>query len=104
MQKKKYRDYRGALLDITTAIKINSKDPQNYQFRGELNVVLKNYQSAINDFTKAIELDPKYASSYIDRGLVNIKLNRIDSACFDFSTAGQKGVEGAYELINRYCN
>jgi tetratricopeptide (TPR) repeat protein len=75
-----------------------------YYNRAYIKLRLKEYKSAIEDLNKAIELEPEFAEAYFNRGLTKIFLDDIDGGALDLSRAGELGIEGAYNIIKRYCN
>ena len=52
-------DLQGEMEDLDEVININSSDPDYFQRRGLLKMILNKYQSAINDFDQALKLNPK---------------------------------------------
>ena len=58
---------------------------------------------AIDDYNKAIEINPQYAEAFNNRGNAKAKLGDKEGACLDWRKAGELGVNGAYELIKKYC-
>lgn len=54
----KQENYEKALADLDKAIECNSKYPQAFHKRGEVNIKLKNFDDAIRDMQQAQELDP----------------------------------------------
>lgn len=54
----KLEKYNEALTDLNKAIEYNSKYPQAYHKRGDVNIKLKNFDDAIRDMQRAQELDP----------------------------------------------
>jgi tetratricopeptide (TPR) repeat protein len=75
-----------------------------YYNRAYIKLRLKEYKSAIEDLNKAIELEPEFAEAYFNLGLTKIFLDDIEGGALDLSRAGELGIEGAYNIIKRYCN
>ena len=61
-------DYRGAIIDYTKAIDINSTDPFLFFWRGFAYEALKEYEEAIKDFKISLKIDPdfEFAKTILD--------------------------------------
>lgn len=66
------------------AIAKESKNPQAYLFRANLNEVLRRSKEAIADFDQVLKLDPKAAEIYNRRGSEQFKLGNIKESIADF--------------------
>ena len=53
-------NYRGAIIDYTSAIKIDSKDSYLFFWRGFAYEALQKYQEAIEDFKISLKIDPDF--------------------------------------------
>jgi len=86
--------------------KVIDLDP-NFQFvwfnRANVKCLMGDYWGAVSDYTKAIELDPNFSEAYFNKGLILIYLNIKTSGCEDMSTAGELGIQDAYQVLERYC-
>jgi hypothetical protein len=58
----------------------------------------------MDDLDKALEIEPEFAEGYFNRGLTKIFLDDIEGGALDLSRAGELGINGAYNIIKRYCN
>ena len=82
-----FSDYKGAIADLDTAIRL---DPDNffaYFNRGVAKGELGDYKGAIVDFDTAIRLKPDYAKAYFNRGIVKAELGQHFAAIADYDTA-----------------
>lgn len=77
------KDYQGALVDYTQAIRINPNNPDAYYQRGVANNQLKNYQAALEDFNQVLRLNPKNAFAYTYRGIARVGLKDYQGALAD---------------------
>ena len=62
------KDYQGALIEYSEAIRINPKLAEAYIYRGIVKSFLEDHNGAINDFTEAIRMKPN--DEYSNRGIV----------------------------------
>ncbi len=97
-------EYEKILDDYQTLLFLNPKFFFGYYNRAFIKLRLKQYKSAIEDLNRAIQLEPEFAEAYFNRGLTKIFLDDIDGGALDLSKAGELGIEGAYNIIKRYCN
>jgi aspartyl protease family protein len=81
------RDYKGAVRDFDTAIRILPGFERTYNDRGHCKIFLKDYDGAIVDFNKAIDLKPDYAMAYMGRGHAEKQIQLYDAALKDFDNA-----------------
>ena len=94
------RDYKGAIVDYTQAIRIRPNYAQAYFKRGLAKIRLKRYVDAINDFDTAIRLRPDYVEAYASRGLARHQLGqyRITIADCDAAIRVQPDCAQAYRI------
>jgi len=52
--------YQAALIDINTAIELNSDVALFHHTRGQIKAALGDYSTAIENYEKACEIDPDY--------------------------------------------
>ncbi len=69
-------DNKGALRDLTKALRIKNNDPQIFLQRGICFENLLDWKSAIREFTEAITLYPTFAKAYYHRGVCQTKLSK----------------------------
>ena len=81
------KDYKGAILDYTQAIKIDPNYADAYRGRGLTYYHLDDYQKAILDYTQAIKINPNYADAYRDRGFIYYLLKNYQKAMNDLNQA-----------------
>jgi tetratricopeptide (TPR) repeat protein len=97
-------DYQYILEDYGITLYLNPKFVFGYYNRAYIKLRLQDYKAAIEDLNRAIEIDPEFAEAYFNRGLTKIYLNDVEGGAIDLSRAGELGIEGAYNIIKRYCN
>ncbi len=97
-------DYSEALSDMEAAAEILPSLPYIQYNLGNLYSLSSRLVEAIDCYDKAIKLYPWMGSAYFNRGLVLIYLKDKEKGCIDLSRAGELGVEGAYNVISRYCD
>jgi tetratricopeptide (TPR) repeat protein len=97
-------DYQQILEDYEVTLFLNPNFIFGYYNRAYIKLRLGEYKSAIEDLNRAIQLEPEFAEAYFNRGLTKIFLNDIDGGAMDLSRAGELGIDGAYNIIKRYCN
>lgn len=95
-------NYDEALADLNSAAKLAPKLAHIYYNRANLLVMSDRLPEAFDDYTRAIELNPYFAEAYYNRGLVQIYMKDTRKGYLDISKAGELGIVGAYDLINRY--
>ena len=96
-------DYSEALADMEAAAALLPAFPYIQFNLGNLYCLSSRFVQAIESYDKAIKLYPWMGSAYFNRGLVLIYLKDKEKGCIDLSRAGELGVEGAYDVISRYC-
>lgn len=95
-------DFRNSLYDINYAITLAPDVWFFYYNRANIYVLMGDMPNAISDYTKAIELEDNFAQAYYNRGLVQIYIKEDKKGFLDLSRAGELGLKGAYDVIERY--
>lgn len=85
--KLKLGDFKGAIIDFTSAIVLNPNHSGIYCGRGLAKYQLSDFQSAKKDFDKAIELNPNYAEAYRYRAASKSNLGDIKGSINDYTKA-----------------
>lgn len=83
-------NYSDAILDYSTAIKINPQNNYSYQAyydRGLAKMELTDYKGAVSDFTKDIQFEKTSWITYAERGLAKYYLKEYQSAIKDCDSA-----------------
>ena len=94
-------DYKGAIADYDSAIRINPDDAHAYYNRGNAKSDLGQHFAAIVDFDTAIRIKPDDADAYNNRGIAKIDLDQHFAAIADFDTAIRLKPDDAHAYYNR---
>ena len=94
-------DYKGAITDYDSAIRLNPDYATTYYNRGNAKITLGQHFAAIADYDTAIRLNPDYAEAHINRGIAKIKLGQHFAAITDFDTAIRLNPDHAEAYYNR---
>ena len=87
-------DYKGAIADFDSAIRLKPDDDKAYNNRGVAKGALGQHVAAIADFDSAIRLKPDDAKAYSNRGIEKALLNRISETKQDVRTALRLAKQG----------
>ncbi|MEA4982762.1 MAG: tetratricopeptide repeat protein [Paludibacter sp.] len=85
--------------------KVNELQPDfpfSYYNKANILCTLQDFRSAIFNYTKAIEIDNDFAEAYFNRGLTYLYIGEDAKGLSDLSKAGELGIYGAYNLIQRF--
>jgi tetratricopeptide (TPR) repeat protein len=93
--------YREALADFSTAIRLKPTMAYPYLARGLVHAEPGDHQAAIADYTEAIRLVPTYKQPYNARGVSYQQLGRLRQADDDYATALTYDRTFALALFNR---
>ncbi|MCP6759034.1 MAG: tetratricopeptide repeat-containing serine protease family protein [Fischerella sp. CENA71] len=80
-------DYKGAIADLTEAIRLNPNLANAYKNRGIARARLGDKQGAIADFNSVLTINPNDAITYDLRGIARVLLGDNKGAISDFNTA-----------------
>lgn len=80
-------NYRGAISDFESAMRISPKDQRAIMLRGVVAARQGNHPEALGFYNRALGLGPGEAEVYQSRGLTYMKLQRFKEAIDDFSKA-----------------
>jgi tetratricopeptide (TPR) repeat protein len=81
------KDYEGAIVSFTKAIKLDPKNARAYATCGDSYLMKGDYDRAIADSTDAIKLAPEYAFAYATRGASYSRKGDYDRAIADCTKA-----------------
>ncbi len=81
------KDYKGAIRDLTEAIRLNPNYDNAYYNRGVVRYKLGDKQGAVADYNSAIKINPNDDNAYTNRGVVRDDLGDKQGAIADFNTA-----------------
>ena len=82
-----FGDYKGAIADYDSAIRLKPDLADAYYNRGVTKDDLGQHLAAIADYDTAIRLKPDYAATYNNRGNAKGKLGQYSAAIADFDSA-----------------
>ena len=94
-------DFKGAIEDLNTAIKLSPLSSTAYLNRGFAKYKLSDYRGAIQDCNKAIEINPNDYEAYYSRGTSKNKLEDYIGAIQDFNKAIKINPNDASVYFNR---
>ena len=100
----KMTNFKGALKDLNTLIKIDSDFNDSAIFlRGWIHINLKNYSVAMDDYSRSIENNVFLKTSYTNRGFIKDILHDQIGACSDWEKGGKLGNEKASSAFKNHC-
>ena len=94
-------DYKGAITDYDSAIRLNPDDAKAYNNRGTAKHQLGQHFAAIADYDTAIRLNPDDAKAYNNRGVAKNDLGQHLAAIADFDIAIRLNPDLAEAYLNR---
>jgi len=80
-------DYKGAIIDYSKAILLNSNNFEPFLLRGLAKIELGDFRGAILDYNQAIQINPNYDEAYINRSYAKAKLNDFTGQILDLNFA-----------------
>lgn len=76
LKRRKFKDFKGALVDYNLSLKYNPNYVRAYVYRGLLyNRNFRDFDAAEKDYRKSVELDPKCGSCWMQLGYLNQRLD-----------------------------
>lgn len=90
-----------AIVDYTTAIRLQPKYPQAYYDRALSFEQIGDVSRALNDYGNAIKQNPRDADPYSNRGLIYLNTGKFDEAISDFTRSHDLEPTNAWPLANR---
>ena len=94
-------DYKGAIADYDSAIRLKPDHAKAYYNRGNAKGKLGQHLAAIADYDIAIRLNPDYATAYNNRGVAKGNLGQHFAAIADYDTAIRLKPDDATAYFNR---
>ena len=94
-------DYKGAIADYDSAIRLNPDDTDAYNNRGIAKSDLGQHFAAIADYDSAIRLNPDDARTYYNRGIAKYRLGQYFAAIADYDSAIRLNSDYANAYYNR---
>ena len=79
--------YKAAITDLDTALRIKPGYAEAYNGRGIMKSVLLQHKAAIVDFDAALRIKSDFADVYSNRGVVKTQLKQYEAAVADFDAA-----------------
>jgi len=90
-----------AIINFSTVIKINPKDPNAWYSRAIAKEELHTWKAARRDYDKAIELAPEFVDAIVNRAANKDESREYDEAIEDYSKAIQLEPTNAMAYFNR---
>ncbi len=100
-QKYRDKDFKGAIADLTEAIRLNPNYASAYNNRGVVHYELKDLQGAVADYNSALKINPNDAEVYNNRGLVRKDLGDLQGSVADYNSALKINPNYALTYLNR---
>ena len=94
-------DYKGAIADYDSAIRLKPDHAGAYNNRGNTKSKLGQHFAAIADYDSAIRLNPDHADAYYNRGVAKGKLGQHLAAIADYDSAIRLTPDHADAYYNR---
>ncbi len=89
---KQFRNnYKGAINDLSNALKLSPNSIKAYILRGKLFIELGDTTKAISDFDTVLKLDPQNETAYFFRGKAKYAEGKVYEASKDFEKAESLG-------------
>jgi tetratricopeptide (TPR) repeat protein len=80
-------DFRGAIVDLDEAIRLDANDPQAYDLRGNALDEIGDFQRALADYDTAIRINPNNPAPFHDRAILWRRRGDLDKALVDLDRA-----------------
>lgn len=95
-------DVEMVLRDLDKVTELHPDFSFAYYNKANILSAQKDFKTAIQLYTKAIEQDKNFAEAYFNRGLTYLYTGEDTKGLSDLSKAGELGIYGAYNLIQRF--
>jgi tetratricopeptide (TPR) repeat protein len=95
------RDYDGAIVALSEAIRLDPKRVDAFANRGAAYANKGDYDRAIADYNEAIRLYPNVASTFNNRGIAYANKGDYDRAIADYNEAIRLDPKNVYAFCNR---
>lgn len=100
-----FKDYDGALLTATNAIKLEPRNSDFYMDRADIYGAMKDYDNAIKDYTQSIIFKSKNPRAFKLRGCSKILKGEVENGILDLKYAKQQYYDlGRYENYKEVVN
>ena len=97
------KNYKGAIEDCHTAIRLNPRLIDAYFNLGISHYELKQYKNAIEEFNHSIAKRPNDAEAYYIRGKAKMQVGDTLGACKDWQHASKMSYNRAARMQKKYC-
>lgn len=97
-------DYTSAFQEAEKITALESDSPQNWNLKGNMQVLFGDYTDAIDSYTTAIHASQNYAEAYYNRGIAKIMDMQIDDGCSDLEQSKNMGFERAMDKMAEFCD
>ena len=86
-------EFDQAIKEFGNAIRLDSKNPKYFYFRGFAYAYMRKLDKAIADYNRTIKLKPDHAGAYYNRGLANKHLGNKAEAVADIKKGRELGFQ-----------
>lgn len=100
-KKVQLRDYKGAIVNYTEAIRLQPDYTYAYFKRGLAKARLARYVDAINDFDTALRVQSNYVAAYLSRGIAKYQLGQYRATITDCNAAIRLQSDCAQAYLSR---
>lgn len=97
-------DYTRAFQEAEKIANIPSDSPQNWNLKGNVQVLFGAYSDAIQSYTTAINSSQNYAEAYYNRGIAKIMDMQLSDGCTDLEHSLSIGCKVAKSKIAQFCD
>lgn len=95
-------DFEMIMRDFDKVAELQPDFSFTYYNKANILSAQKDFKSAIQLYTRAIEKDKDFAEAYFNRGLTYLFIGEDSKGLADLSKAGELGIYGAYNLLQRF--
>ena len=96
-------DYTSAFKEAEKIAALESDSPQNWNLKGNMQVLFGDYEEAIRSYTRAINSSQNYSEAYYNRGIAKIMDMQINDGCMDLQQSASLGYERAQTKLAQFC-
>jgi lipoprotein NlpI len=91
------------MFDVNSLINIQPESAENWNMKGNINLMFDDNVEAINNYSIAIRLKSDYSEAYYNRAIAYFMSNRIPEGCEDLKTSLNLGYKPTNSFIMNFC-